>query len=168
MMYTKILSLILATSIVTGCSEKSSTNTPTAKTTPQPEKKNEVDSNKEHAPHAHGAGPNGGVVFDLGKHHAEFTVDHAKHECMILFIGNDEKTPVAVTAQELTLTTKETKTEEGKVVPSMTVKLVPQDENDGKATKFVGTDPGIGNVAVFEGTVLGEVDGKPSQGEFKE
>jgi len=50
----------------------------------------------------------------------------------------------------------------------MTVKLVPQNEADGKATKFVGTDPGIGNVADFEGTVLGEVDGKPSQGEFKE
>jgi hypothetical protein len=30
------------------------------------------------------------------------------------------------------------------------------------------TYPGLGNVADFEGTVLGEIDGKPSKGEFKE
>ncbi|WP_339735548.1 hypothetical protein [uncultured Gimesia sp.] len=166
MMYTKSLGLLLAALIVTGCADKGTTDAPKSETAQQPEKKNEVASKEEHAPH--GSGPNGGVVFDLGKYHAEFTVDHPKHECMILFIGNDEKTPVAVTAKELTLTTKETKTKEGKVVPPMTVKLFPQDETDGKATKFLGTDPGIGNVADFEGTVLGEVDGKPSQGEFKE
>ena len=71
-------------------------------------------------------------------------------------------------AKELTLTTKETRTKEGKVVPPMTVKLSPVDEADGKAAKFVGTDPSIGNVADFAGTVLGEVDGKPSQGDFTE
>lgn len=165
MMYTKSLGLLLAALIVTGCTDKSTTDAPKSETAQQLEKKNDVASKEEHA---HGSGPNGGVVFDLGKYHAEFTVDHPKNQCMILFIGNDEKTPVAVTAKDLTLTTKETKTEDGKVVPPMTVKLVPQDETDGKATKFVGTDPGIGNVADFEGTVLGEVDGKPSQGEFKE
>ena len=122
----------------------------------------------DHAPH--GAGPNGGVVFDLGKYHAEFTVDHPKKECTVLFLTGDQKgaTGLAVGAKEFTLTTKETKTKEGKVVPPMTVKLVPADAKDGKASKFVGTDPGIGNVADFAGTVLGEIDGKPSQGEFKE
>jgi hypothetical protein len=118
--------------------------------------------------HAHGQGPNGGVLFDLGKYHAEFTVDHGKAEVTVLMIGDDEKTPVAVAAKELTVSIKETKTKEGKVVAPMTFKLLPKDEAGGKASKFVGTDPGIGNVADFAGTVLGEIDGKPSQGEFEE
>ena len=107
-------------------------------------------------------------MFDLGKYHAEFTVDHAKNQCMILVIGDDEKTPVPVAVQDLTLTTKDTKTEDGTAVPSMTIDLVPQDEKDSKATTFIGTDPGLGKVADFTGTVLGVVDGKPSQGEFSE
>jgi hypothetical protein len=45
---------------------------------------------------------------------------------------------------------------------------VPEDAVDGKASKFVGTDAGIGNVADFDGTVTGEIDGKPTQGEFQE
>lgn len=120
------------------------------------------------AEHAHGAGPNGGVLFDLGKYHAEFTVDHEKQQCTILVIGDDEKTPTAVAVEDLTLTTKETKTADGTVVPSMTITLSPQDEQDGKATTFIGTDPGISNVVDFDGTVLGLIDGKPSQGEFSE
>jgi hypothetical protein len=120
--------------------------------------------------HNHGKGPNGGVVFDLGKYHAEFTVDHPAKECAVLFITGDDKDakPLFVGATELTLATKETKTADGKVVAPMTIKLVPKDDKEGKASKFVGTDPGIGNVADFAGTVLGEVDGKPSKGEFKE
>jgi len=107
-------------------------------------------------------------VFDFGKHHAEFTVDHPKKECTVLVLGGDEKTPAAVAATELIVAIKETKTADGTVVPAMTVTLVGQDVVDGKASKFVGTDPGIGNVADFEGTVTGEVDGKPAQGDFKE
>ena len=132
--------------------------------------KTEVKTGKsdEHAPH--GEGPDGGVIFDLGKYHAEFTVHHPVKECTVLVIdgeGKDAK-PMPVAAKEFTLTTKETKTKAGKVVPPMTIKLMPKDEKDGKAAKFVGTDPGIGNVADFEGTVVGEIDGKPSQGTFKE
>lgn len=126
----------------------------------------QVSSKKEE--HSHGKGPNNGVIFDLGKYHAEFTVDHNRKECMILILGNDEKTPKAVLARDLSLTTKETKTKEGKVVPSMTIKLKALDEKEGKATKFAGADPGLENVANFQGTVLGEIDNKPSQGEFKE
>ena len=43
--------------------------------------------------HTHGNGPNGGVVFDLGSHHAEFTVDHPKQEATVLFFD----APVAAT-----------------------------------------------------------------------
>ena len=122
----------------------------------------------DHAPH--GAGPNGGVIFDLGKDHAEFTVDHPKKECKILFVNGDNKDakPLALAATEFTLTTKATKTKEGTVVPPMTIKMLPTDAKDGKATTFVGTDPGLGNVADFEGTVAGQINGRPASGEFKE
>lgn len=120
--------------------------------------------------HAHGKGPNGGVVLDLGKYHAEFTVDHDKKECTILFVTADAKDAKAlpVACKELTVTTKPSKTKDSKAVPAMTIKLVPKDEKDGKAAKFVGTDPGLANVADFEGTVLGKIDDKPAKGEFKE
>jgi hypothetical protein len=126
-------------------------------------------SNKAAAvPHTHGTGPNGGVVFDLGSYHAEFTVDHDKRQCTILILGDDEKTPVTVAATEFVVSIKETKTKDGKVVSPMTVTIKPENAIDGKASKFVGTDLGIGNVADFEGTVSGEIDGKPASGKFKE
>ena len=155
------LGLLIAALVVTGCSQQS--GTPAAKDKGAAKGSGKKD---DHAPH--GKGPNGGVVFDLGKYHAEFTVDHDKQECMILVLGQDEKTPTQVAAKELAVTTKETKTKEGKVVSPMTIKLLPKDESGGKATKFVGTDPGLGNVADFEATVVAEIDGKPSQGTFKE
>ncbi|MBM4071157.1 MAG: hypothetical protein FJ271_19810 [Planctomycetes bacterium] len=61
-----------------------------------------------------------------------------------------------------------TGSDKGKEVAPMTIKLLPKVAADGKASKFVGTDPGLGNVADFEGTVIGEIDGRPSQGTFKE
>jgi hypothetical protein len=118
--------------------------------------------------HVHGKGPNGGTVFDLGKFHAEFTVDHGKKECMLLILGDDETTPVPVIAKDLTVTTKETKTKDGKTVAPMTIQMTAKDTKDGKATRYVGTDPGLGNEAEHEGAVTGVLDGKPSQGTFKE
>ncbi len=122
----------------------------------------------DHVPH--GAGPNGGVIFDLGKDHAEFTVDHATKECKILFVNGDNKDAkaMAVAATEFTLSTKTTKTKEGTVVAPMTIKMLPTDAKDGKATTFVGTDPGLGNVADFEGTLTGQINGRPASGSFKE
>ena len=118
--------------------------------------------------HSHGTGPNGGVVFDLGAYHAEFVVSHPTQECKIILLGADEKTPSPATATELVLVTKETKTADGIAVAPMTIVLTPADAADGKASTFVGTDPGIANVADFAGTVSGDIDRKPSQGEFKE
>jgi hypothetical protein len=163
-------SLLIAAAMATGCSQNAGTPKNGGKagkeTKTQASATNDSAKRPQHAPH--GAGPNGGVLFDLGKYHAEFTVDHPKKQCQILVIGDDEKTPTAVAAQDLTLTTKPTKTADGTAVPAMTIKLLPQDEKDGKATTFIGTDPGIGNVADFDGTVLGLIDGKPSKGEFSE
>jgi hypothetical protein len=164
MTYTKFLGLglMVAALAVTGCGDKPGTT--------GGDKSVDKKDNKKEDNHTHGKGPNGGVVFDLGKYHAEFTVDHPAKEATVLFVTGDDKDakPLPVAAEEFTLTTKETKTKEGKVVPPMTVKLVAKDAKDGKAARFVGTDPGIGNVADFEGTVAGKIDGKPASGEFKE
>ena len=164
------LGLLVAALATTGCSENA--GTPNKDSTPQAKTKKDVSNQAEHAPH--GMGPNGGVVFDLGKYHAEFTVDHPAKECTVLFVTGDDTDakPLPVAAEEFTLSIKETKVKEGadkgKFVPPMTITLKPVDAKDGKASKFVGTDPGIGNVADFDGTVLGVIDGKPSQGEFSE
>ena len=162
------LGLLVLALAVTACSQQR--GTPPAKdkggTKDKAVAKDGSGKKDDHAPH--GKGPNGGVIFDLGKYHAEFTVDHDKKECMILVLGSDEKTLTPVEAKELTVTTKETKTKEGKTVPPMTIKMLPKDASDGKASKFVGTDPGLGNVADFEGTVVAEINAKPSQGTFKE
>ncbi len=141
----------------TGCSKPSEPKPAASRTTAAPA-----------AEHSHGLGPNGGVVFEAGSRHAEFTVDHPKKECKFIFLGNDEKTPAAVAATEFVLIIQETRTADGVAVPSMTVTMSPVDAVDGKATTFVGTDPGIGNVADFAGMVTGEIDGKPISGSFDE
>lgn len=146
--------LVLAVLAAAGCG--GGAGTPVASPKPGPAK------------HEHGKGPNGGVVFDLGKYHAEFTVDHDKKQCTILMLGDDEQTVTPVVAKELKVTTKPTKTKEGKEVPALTITLKPTDEKDGKAAKFTGDDPGLGNVAEFAGTVAGVIDGKPASESFQE
>ena len=128
--------------------------------------------------HVHGNGPTGGVTFAVGGEHVELRVNHDDKMIAICFLqevkGRKEKEwpPLPVAATEFTLTTKETMVKEGKdkgkVVPPMTIKLTPKDAKDGKASTFSGTDAGIGNVADFSGTVLGELAGKGAKGEFKE
>lgn len=158
------LALILLA--ITGC-EKSHTTGPTEPA--KVEATHDHDDNHDHeGEHVHGNGPNGGVVFDLGKQHAEFTVDHVKQQCTVLVLGDDEKTPQPVAATELIVALKETRTEAGAIVPATSITLSPQEPVGGKASKFVGADPVIGNVADFAGAVIGEIDGKPAQGEFKE
>lgn len=154
------LCAILFAAVLSGCGQNATPSSPR----PVPPVAKEKDSDG----HGHGAGPNGGVVFDFGRHHAEFTVDHDKKSCMVVVLAGDVKTPVAVSAKGLMLTTKPSKTKEGKVVPAMTIALTAKDAKDGKSVTYVGTDPGLGNVADFEGTVAGEVDGKPIIGEFIE
>jgi hypothetical protein len=161
MMYLKLMApvLLVAALCTAGCTRSSDT---------KPAASNTKETTNMPAEHAHGTGPNGGVVMNLGSHHAEFTVDHGKKEVTVLILGDDEKTPVAVGATELLLNTKETKTADGTPVSPMTITLKPVDATDGKASKFVGNDPGIGNVADFAGTVSGEINSKPAMGDFAE
>ncbi|MBX9582071.1 MAG: hypothetical protein K2X87_17335 [Gemmataceae bacterium] len=118
----------------------------------------------------HGAGPNRGVVFDLGEYHAEVAFDHDRWECAVVFLTGDDKTarPLPVTASGLTLTTREARTKEGKVVAPMTIRLMPAATRDGKAARFVGRDPGLSNAVNFAGAVAAEIDGKPLRGEYRE
>lgn len=152
--------LLVVALVLAGCSKSSETS--------PAESNHNAPAVGATAEHTHGTGPNGGVVFDLGNYHAEFTVDHDKQQCTILFLGDDGKTPTAVAASEFTLAINEAKTNDGTVVDAMTITMSPAGASDGSAAKFVGTDPGIGNVADFEGNVSGEIDGKPAQGMFKE
>lgn len=157
---THSLGLLVAALLSVGCRQETSV----------PEPRSTTPTVNEEANHAHGTGPNGGVVLDLGKYHAEFTVDHPNSSCAFQFITGDraDASPLQVAAQGFSLTTKKTQTQAGQVVAPMTIKMSPVDESDGKASKFVGTDPGLGNVADFAGTIVGEIEGKPSQGEFTE
>ena len=112
--------------------------------------------------HTHGTGPHGGTIFDLGKYHAEFTVDHAKKEVTLYILGDDEKTAVPVKAENLELTIDD---------PDMTItlKAMPLDgETGGKSSRYVGTDDLLAKEQEFEGEVIGKLDGKPSSGKFAE
>src|SRR6187399_2571142 len=115
--------LLVCLSLMVGCS-KSNSGKPAAPSG------NQSRGGTAPAEHTHGAGPNGGVVFDFGGHHAEFTVDHGKKECAIVVLGADEKSPTAVVASELVLITQETKTADGTAVAPMTITLKPADAAD--------------------------------------
>lgn len=149
--------LLVSALLIAGCKQENAVNKPPVNKTPSATEA-----------HAHGIGPNGGIVFELGKYHAEFTVNHEKKECKVVVLSADEKNPqpVKVAAKELMLTTRETKTKDGKVVPRLTIKLLPKADSAGSV--FVGSDASLAHVVNFAGMVIGEIDGKPSQGEFKE
>jgi hypothetical protein len=155
---TLCLGLLVAALAVAGCGDKGA---------PKKDKDTEAkDSGKKG--HTHGKGPNGGVVFDFGAHHAEFDIKHDKKQCVVTVLGDDEKTPLPVACEELTVVTRQTKGKKGEVVKPMTITLKPVDAREGKASKFVGADPGLGIEAEHEGKVFGTVNGKQAEGEFKE
>ena len=159
MMKTFIATATLAALLsLAGCNKQNPAST--SKPSATSEKKTEA--------HAHGIGPNGGLVFELGKYHAEFLVDHERKECTVHLLSSDETNPkpVKVDARDLMLTTKEIKTPDGKIIPRIILKLQPRlDKSD--VTIFTGKDQGFGNNVNFAGMVVGEIDGKPSMGEFK-
>ncbi len=112
--------------------------------------------------HVHGPGPHKGTIFEFGKYHGEFTVDHGKKEVVIYILGGDADTPMPVTVDKLNLTIKE---------PAFTLELkASPDAKDpaGKSSRFVGTHENFGKEQEFAGTVAGLVDGKPASGPFKE
>lgn len=170
MKFAKILALLLIAALaVAGCQTDTTPKGGDKKAgDKKADDKKAGDKDGKKDEHAHGKGPNGGLVFDFGKYHAELTVDHPKKEMTVHILAEDEKTPVPVSAKELTVATKETKSKKGEVVKPMTITLNPTDEKGGKATKFVGTDPGLEHEAEHEGTLFGDINGKRTEGKFKE
>ena len=80
----------------------------------------------------------------------------------IYIYGNDEKTPKPIAAEKLDLTIKS---------PAFSVELKPlplDGEPARKSSRFVGNHEKFSKEQEYEGTVVGVIEGKPSQGQFKE
>ena len=119
----------------------------------------------EHGDHpGHGAGPHGGTLADWGggKYHVEFTVDHGKQQATVYILGDDEKTPSPIKAEEIQLSIKDPKMD-------VTLKAAPQEgDPEGSASRFVGNHESLGVVQEYAGTITGVVDGTPYAGDFSE
>lgn len=118
----------------------------------------------EEKPHAHGAGPHGGTIGDLGggKYHFEFTVDHDKKLATIYILGGDEKTSSPIKAERLQLHIDS---------PATDIELAakpPEGEPAGSTSRFEGTHDVLGKVQEFAGEVNVVVDGTPYSGKFAE
>ena len=112
----------------------------------------------------HGAGPHDGTLADWGggKYHVEFTVDHDKQEATVFILGDDEKTPSPIEAEEIQLSISDP-------MMQVTLKAAPQEgDPEGSASRFVGNHESLGVVQEYAGTIRGTVDGTPYRGEFKE
>jgi hypothetical protein len=144
------ISVLVASFLMVGCADSRNTN------------REDVDE------HMHGRGPNDGVIIGFGPHHAEVSIDRAQQECTVVMLGEDAETPISVTASEIVVNTDAAKTAEGIAIPSMTITLKPADRSNGKATRFIGTDPGLVNFAKFSGFISGEIDGEMLEADFQE
>ena len=133
-------------------------NNPAQDSKPATVKKVEAD----HDDHDHGAGPHGGAILEFGKYHGEFTVDHDKKEATVYILSGNLKKSVPLDVEKLLLSIKD---------PKFQVDLLPQPtETDpkGSSSRFVAKHENFGKKQEFEGTVSGEVAGKPYAGDFKE
>ena len=114
--------------------------------------------------HGHGAGPHDGTLADWGggKYHVEFTVDHDKQEAAVFILGDDEKTPSPIKAEEIQLSISDP-------MMQVTLKAAPQEgDPEGSASRFVGNHESLGVVQEYAGTITGVVDGTPYAGDFSE
>ncbi len=137
-----------------GCSKPAATSTGGSKTDATAAHKDDD--------HEHGPGPHGGTVIEFGKYHGEFVVDHAKKQATVYILDGKVKNAVPIAAEKLLLNIK---------TPQFQADLmaVPQESDPkGKSSRFVATHDNLGKEQEFEGTVSGEVDGKPYLGDFKE
>lgn len=152
----KIITLLVACALIAGCNQPANPTKVVVKSSPA-----NTTTAKGHD-HSHDVGPHKGTIFDLGKYHGEFTVDHKKKEVTVYILGDDMDTPVPVVAEKLTLTIK---------APAFSVELkaVPDAKDPaGKSSRYVATHDNFAKEQEFEGTVAGSIEGKPSEGKFKE
>jgi hypothetical protein len=120
--------------------------------------------------HSHGEGPHGGAVADWGggKFHIEFTVDHDKQEGTVFILAGDAKKAAPIKAKDGQISASITGLKD-KGTFEVVLKAAPQQgDPEGKSSRFVGKHEKFGVVQEFEGTVIGEDDGTPYTGKFKE
>ncbi|HQR41408.1 MAG TPA: hypothetical protein PLX97_01965 [Gemmatales bacterium] len=149
--------LLILALLITGCNQ-----TPPAATTSKPVIKTTAKKDHVHCHDNDKPGPHQGTIFDLGKYHAEFTVDHKTKKVSVYILGDDMDTPVPVKVDKLELTIKE---------PAFTVELKAnpdKGDKDGKCSRFEAVHDNFAKEQEFEGTVAGVIEGKPSSGKFKE
>jgi hypothetical protein len=159
--------VLVSASLSIGCGGSDSAKKPSStEPSPSPSPSASGDKPAKHEGHdqAHGAGPHGGTLSDWGggQYHVEFTVDHDKQEATIYILGDDEKTPSSIKAEEIQLSIK---------APAFQIalKAFPQDgDPEGGSSRFVGKHENLGKVQEFAGTISGEVDGTPYTGDFVE
>jgi len=143
--------------VAVGC-DKAGTTSPATGSPDKPAKKE--DNPEKHDDH--GEGPHGGEIFDFGKYHAEFVVDHPKKQATVYIYTLNMKKSVPLKTDKLTL---------GMTKPKFEVELKAdpvEGDPKGSSSRFVGTHEKLGVEQEFEGTVSGEVEGKPYYGDFKE
>ncbi len=153
----------LSVTLMVGCGAKPG-DEPTTETAASSEESDHGHPHEEEGGHGHGAGPHDGTLADWGggKYHVEFTVNHDKQEGTVYILGNDEKTPSPIKAEEIQLSIKDPEMQ-------VTLKASPQEgDPEGTASRFVGNHEGLGVVQEYEGTITGVVDDTPYSGNFKE
>jgi hypothetical protein len=151
------LGMLLIGLSVVGCNKPADTPKADLK---KGEKSPKKDGHGDHGDH--GDGPHGGLIIEFGKYHAEFCVDHGKKQVTVYILSEDLKKNVPIPAAKLLLSIKN---------PQFQTDLIaiPQEgDPKGKSSRFVATHDNFGKEQEFEGTVSGEIDGKPYLGDFKE
>ncbi len=149
------LGVLLVNLLAVGCSKP-------ADNTQKPDDKKVDKATKNDDSHDHGEGPHGGTVIEFGKYHGEFVVDHGKKTATVYILDGKVKNAEPISAAKLSLSIKQ---------PQFQVELlaVPQEgDPKGKSSRFVATHDNFAKEQEFEGTVSGEIDGKPYLGDFKE
>jgi hypothetical protein len=112
--------------------------------------------------HDHGPGPHRGLVIEVGKHHAEFCMDHATKTATVYILDGRVKNAVPIAASKVTLSIKS---------PAFVVDAAasPQEGDPaGKASRFVAVHENFGKEQEFAGTLVVEIDGKRYSEDFEE
>lgn len=148
------LGLFATTLAAAGCGTQTAPTQTAAKTDKIPPAKD--------GSHNHGSAPHGGTIVELGKYHGEFCVDHAKKTATVYILDDDAKSLVPIKVEKLLLSIKS---------PSFQVDLKanPQSTDPkGTSSRFVAIHENFAKEQEFEGTISGEIDGKPYLGDFLE
>lgn len=156
MKWLHLLAFSLTLGILLGCTSAAPTPPPAATA---PSKAADAEDKDDHE---HGEGPHGGVVFDWGKYHVEFCMDHKAKEATVYVLSTNLKRAVPIAAEKMKLSIKK---------PAFEVELQPKPldgETGGKSSRFVARHENFGVEQEFEGTLTGVVLGKPLAADFAE